>query len=271
MEHEMEHDDLAYIEAVEQADIEISPAHAILHDAETRIGRDHRWSTITVREKNRQRGPIVSSRHAAIKRVNDDYMLIDLESTNGTFVDGVRIPNEPYVLNKAAMLISLGSWRPQYAIRFVNPTKTIRSIEPWLTYQPGQHRFFLLDHEIHVTGDQYRVLCHMHEHHGALCTREQIATILWGPNFDGNQLRSVDQFMNKLRERFADALIRIEDNEMARKLNDHIAANKFAHKFNGRKKSQEELRKELRKEFIVTRRSLGYELHLIPRTAQQER
>ena len=53
----------------------------------------------------------VSRRHARIRRVGGEYEIIDLESTNGTWVDEYRIPpNKPYPL-KSGAVVRLGRMR----------------------------------------------------------------------------------------------------------------------------------------------------------------
>lgn len=40
---------------------------------------------------------LVSKKHALIQKIKDDYFVKDLESTNGTFVNGARVPEGKYV------------------------------------------------------------------------------------------------------------------------------------------------------------------------------
>lgn len=54
------------------------------------IGRD---ATNDVVVDNR----LASRNHAVIQKIRDAYFIQDLDSTNGTFVNGTRIPNKKYV------------------------------------------------------------------------------------------------------------------------------------------------------------------------------
>lgn len=241
------HEDESYLEAVPRPDIDVTPSFYVLNDSEIRIGRNPSRCHIVVREVNTKGGSIISGEHAVIRRDGNHYVVIDQDSTNGTYVNGKRVLREPYPLTEARMVIGLGSRLKEKAVlRFVDPHKTFQHIEPWLTYDPGQQRFFLLGHAVHVTKDQHRVLFHMYDHLGDVCTREQIATILWGPEFDANQYRDVDQFINKLRDRLSDAL------------SDSKAG------------TQRDVRQQIRKGIIVTRRHLGYELKDIPAMASHK-
>ncbi|MEW6286745.1 MAG: FHA domain-containing protein [Chloroflexota bacterium] len=52
---------------------------------------------------------IISRRHAMIQRKNDQFLLYDLNSRNGTFVNGKRISSQsPYVL-KPGDVVEFGS------------------------------------------------------------------------------------------------------------------------------------------------------------------
>ena len=51
---------------------------------------------------------LVSRRHAVIQKIKDDYFLEDLASTNGTFVNGQRVPSRSYVHLSLSDTIRLG-------------------------------------------------------------------------------------------------------------------------------------------------------------------
>jgi predicted component of type VI protein secretion system len=40
---------------------------------------------------------LVSKKHAMIQKIKDDFFITDLESTNGTFVNSVRVPTGKYI------------------------------------------------------------------------------------------------------------------------------------------------------------------------------
>jgi pSer/pThr/pTyr-binding forkhead associated (FHA) protein len=51
---------------------------------------------------------LVSRFHAVVQKVKDDYFIEDLGSTNGTFVNGERIPAEKYVRLQPADTVLIG-------------------------------------------------------------------------------------------------------------------------------------------------------------------
>ena len=65
------------------------------------LGRDHK-NSITLEDK------LASREHAVIQKIRDDFYIQDLHSTNGTFVNGQRIPAGNYVRLNAADTILIG-------------------------------------------------------------------------------------------------------------------------------------------------------------------
>jgi pSer/pThr/pTyr-binding forkhead associated (FHA) protein len=51
---------------------------------------------------------MVSRRHAVIQKIKEEYFLEDLESTNGTFVNGQRVPARRYVRLNLSDTIRIG-------------------------------------------------------------------------------------------------------------------------------------------------------------------
>ena len=52
---------------------------------------------------------LASRHHAMIQKIKDAYFIKDVGSTNGTFINGVRIPNEKYVKLNLGDKISIGN------------------------------------------------------------------------------------------------------------------------------------------------------------------
>ncbi len=51
---------------------------------------------------------LASRYHALIQKIKDDYYLKDLESTNGTFLNGKKIPADKYVKLNPNDMITIG-------------------------------------------------------------------------------------------------------------------------------------------------------------------
>ena len=52
---------------------------------------------------------LASRHHAMIQKIKEAYFIKDVGSTNGTFINGVRIPNEKYVKLNPGDKISIGN------------------------------------------------------------------------------------------------------------------------------------------------------------------
>jgi S1-C subfamily serine protease/pSer/pThr/pTyr-binding forkhead associated (FHA) protein len=66
----------------------------------------------------------VSARHAEIEVVNSQYVLRDAQSTNGTFVNGARIPGN-WVLHDGDV-VTFGAHGPQIVVRLLAPPYSVR-------------------------------------------------------------------------------------------------------------------------------------------------
>jgi pSer/pThr/pTyr-binding forkhead associated (FHA) protein len=65
------------------------------------LGRDPKCS-ISLEDK------LASREHAVIQKIKDDFFIQDLHSTNGTFVNGTRIPPGDYVRLRLSDTILIG-------------------------------------------------------------------------------------------------------------------------------------------------------------------
>ena len=72
------------------------------------LGRDAK-SSITLEDK------LASREHAVIQKIREDFFIQDLHSTNGTFVNGTRIPPGDYVRLRLSDTILIG--RTELSVR----------------------------------------------------------------------------------------------------------------------------------------------------------
>lgn len=143
---------------------------------------------------------IVSRLHAKIERDGPRYVLRDAGSANGTFVNSQRI-YQPHVL-KNRDLIGLGASTP--LLRFLDPDPTFES-EELLTYDPQTLRFYVGKQPLILTPSQFRLLLHLYQNAGSICTRESCMEAVWGAEYD-RDLNSqvldgvISELRRKLRE-----------------------------------------------------------------------
>lgn len=171
----------------------VQPARFILMNDVCTIGRSAQCD-IVIQSKT------VSRLHAKVEREGSRYILYDAHSANGTFVNGRRL-HETHVLEDDDQI---GLSKPAPLLFFVDadPTDFISS---QLRYDARIMTFFLNEKPLDLTPAQYRLLHHLHQHAGDVCTRESCAEALWGreydPGLDAEALdRAISNLRHKLRE-----------------------------------------------------------------------
>ena len=146
---------------------------------------------------------IVSRLHAKIEREGPRYLLVDAGSANGTFINGHRI-HAPHVLGDQD-LIGLGA--AAALLRFLDPDPTVVPTVR-LRYDERSMLFVLGGMPLELTPAQFRLLHHLYQFAGEVCTRESCAEALWGRDYDpGLDADALDRALSSLRSqlRRADA------------------------------------------------------------------
>jgi DNA-binding response OmpR family regulator len=169
-------------------DLDIRPEEQLLEADVCTIGRAPTCQITVPRN-------IVSRVHARIERHGLRYLLHDAGSANGTFVNHVRI-NHPHLL-KDHDSIGLGAAAP--ALRFFDPDPTFVPAGR-LHYDEQTMRFFLDQQPIELTAAQFRLLSHLYQNVGNLCTRASCAAAIWGRDYDpGMDAAALDRAIANLR------------------------------------------------------------------------
>lgn len=172
-----------------QEDI-VQPAKIYLMNDVCTIGRSPQCD-IVVDSK------IVSRLHARVERNGPRYLLYDNHSANGTFVNGRRI-REPYALQDEDQ-IGLSKPAPLLFFADADPTDFISG---QLRYDERSMTFFLNKKLLELTPAQFRLLNHLYQHAGDVCTRESCAEALWGRDYDpGMDAEALDRAISKLRHK----------------------------------------------------------------------
>jgi DNA-binding response OmpR family regulator len=138
---------------------------------------------------------IVSRLHAKIEREGPRYQLVDAGSANGTFLNGKRL-QAPHVLSDRD-LIGLGA--ATAVLRFHDPDPTVIPVTR-LRYDERTMLFSLGKTPLDLTPAQFRLLHHLFQFAGEVCTRESCAAALWGHDYDpGLDADALDRAFSSLR------------------------------------------------------------------------
>lgn len=140
----------------------------------------------------------VSRKHARIERRDEGFVLLDADSSNGTYVNGRRLlAAHPLCHYDEIGLAGVA------LLRFVDQDATVIR-PPRLRYRRHEQRFWFKDTPLQLSPNLFRLLTHLYEHRGALCTHEALVKAVWlDAQYDENRrdqlYREVSELRRKLR------------------------------------------------------------------------
>lgn len=167
---------------------DVQPAEVILEADVYTLGRSPLCQIVVQRST-------VSRLHAKIERDGPRYLLVDAGSANGTFVNGQRL-HAPHLLSDRD-LIGLGA--ATALLRFLDLDPTVVPVTR-LHYDERKMLFTLDNQPLDLTPAQFRLLHHLYQFAGEVCTRESCAEALWGRDYDpGLDADALDRAFSSLR------------------------------------------------------------------------
>jgi pSer/pThr/pTyr-binding forkhead associated (FHA) protein len=158
-----------------------------------------RWSDNDVVLPDR----LVSRHHAHIRRVGSQFFLEDLNSTNGTFVNGERVAT-PHILQDGDSI----QIAPRFQMRFVDsastapmPThKRVRRLE----VNEAEKRVTIGETEVDLSAAQYSLLLLLFKQAGKVASRRDIVQAVWSDeDATGVTNQAMDALIRRLRESLA--------------------------------------------------------------------
>ena len=143
---------------------------------------------------------IVSRLHAKIEREGPRYVLYDTNSANGTFVNRRQICEPHWLIDQDLIGLSADT----SLLRFEDPDSTLQ-----LTLRLGYDRrtmtFFLDQKPLKLTLTQFRLLHHLYQHAGSVCTRTSCVEAIWDRAYDpGLAVEALDRTMSNLRRQLVE-------------------------------------------------------------------
>jgi DNA-binding response OmpR family regulator len=172
-------------------------AHRWLVEKEiTTMGR---WSDNDVVLPDR----LVSRHHAHIRRVGTQFFLEDLNSTNGTFVNGERVAT-PHILQDGDSI----QFAPRFQMRFVDSASTapmpIHKRVRRLDINEEEKRVTIGDTEVELSAAQYSLLLLLYRQAGKVMSRRDIVQSVWSDeDAAGVTNQAMDALIRRLRESLA--------------------------------------------------------------------
>lgn len=147
---------------------------------------------------------LVSRHHAQIRRVGTQYLLEDCGSTNGTFLNGVKIDEPSSLQDGDAIQIN-----PRFRLRFVDSASTAPMPDLQRPYRllidHQERRVRIGEAEVDLSVAQYKLLVFLAIHEGKVVSRPEIVREVW-PEEDeeGITNQAIDALVRRLRERIAE-------------------------------------------------------------------
>ena len=156
----------------------------------------------------------VSRQHAEISYQQNRYMLRDLESTNGTQLDGKRItPGKSYSLTHNS-IIGFGIAREEVRVLLrykESPTTSTARIEEtgigdfnqleWLKIDENRNEVWVDGKLITLSKKEYQLILFLCQRPGKICSRDEIIVGVWPEVADaaGVSDAAIDQMIHRLR------------------------------------------------------------------------
>ncbi len=140
---------------------------------------------------------IVSRIHARLERTGSHYVLIDV-GRNQTYVNQFPVQGAQVLADRD----TIGLASPEPILRYVDSDPTVITAGR-LHYDEAQMRFRWDEQTIEVTPTQFRLLSHLYQHCGDVCSRESCARAIWGDEYlPGMEVDNLDKVVLGLRARF---------------------------------------------------------------------
>lgn len=151
----------------------------------------------------------ISRQHIRITRNNEQYYIEDLESRNGTWVNGQRIADIHELHDGDEVHVALA-----IRMRFIGsgataplPFELPEHIGGRLRIDRESRRVFIGDTEIDppLSLPQYRLLELLYINNGSVCTRDSVVEAVWPDVMgDGVSEQAIDALVRRLRDRLAE-------------------------------------------------------------------
>ena len=157
--------------------------------------------------------PYISRRHFQIRCQDDVFFITDLDSTNGTFLNGERLISQQERRLRDQALIGMAG--DQVLFRFLDPVKTITiDSSSLIPADPRANTELIVDsgsRDVTVRGDklapplskkEFDVLELLYLGRGNAVSRDEIAKAGWPERPDGDVTpEEIDQYIRRLRRR----------------------------------------------------------------------
>lgn len=154
----------------------------------------------------------VSRQHVRIRHENNEYVLEDLDSKNGTWVNGQQLKGERALHDGDEVQIALAVKLVFIESEATAPIKlgndgTHSTVPGKLRLDRDSRRVFIGSREIDppLSLPQYRLLELLSDVNGGICTRDQVIEAVWPEAIgEGVSEQAIDALVRRLRDRISE-------------------------------------------------------------------
>jgi len=150
----------------------------------------------------------VSRRHAEITQTPQGYMLRDLGSKNGTFLNGEVVSQEPQLIrNGDEVGIALCAKLTFIEDNATAPIIREEKLKPSIKMDLAAKRVWVMDREVTppLSLAQYNLLELLYKNAGNVISRDEIVGVVWSEEeAEGVSEQAIDALARRLRERIAE-------------------------------------------------------------------
>jgi len=148
--------------------------------------------------------PLASRRHARFERDGDGFAVHDLESTNGTFVNGERLTGTRVLHSQDQVIIAdavIVFQDPEATIKGVLPPDLLRAVREELRVDSRTKEVFIRGQALDpsLTVKEFQLLEMLYTHRTHVVSKDEIAREVW--DYEVFDYNAIDALVYRLRQR----------------------------------------------------------------------
>jgi hypothetical protein len=148
--------------------------------------------------------PLASRRHARLERADDGFIVRDLESTNGTFVNQERVEGVCSLHNQDQIIIAdtvIIFQDPEATVKGVLPPELLRAVREELRVDSRTKEVYIKGQALDpsLTVKEFQLLELLYVRRGQVISKDEIARQVW--DYEVFDYNAIDALVYRLRQR----------------------------------------------------------------------
>lgn len=148
--------------------------------------------------------PLASRRHARLERTDDGFILRDLESTNGTFINQERMTGTCLLHNQDQIIIAdtiIVFQDPEATVKGVLPPELLRAVREELRLDTRTKEVYVKGQALDppLTVKEFQLLELLYDRRGQVISKDEIARQVW--DYEVFDYNAIDALVYRLRQR----------------------------------------------------------------------